>query len=84
MVRDKRSGADFILGLDPTEDPGRLLASPRTGEILQKASRRYDVILIDTPPVLAVSEAMSLAAFADRILVVVRSETTPRAAVLLP
>ena len=82
-MRDTRSGADLILALDPAEDPGRLLASPRMAEILRTASRRYDVILIDSPPVLAVSEAISLATLADRMLVVVRSEATPRSAVLV-
>jgi polysaccharide biosynthesis transport protein len=83
LVPDKRSRADFILGLDPVEDPGRLLASPRMAGILKTASRRYDVILIDSPPVLAVSETMSLATLADRMLVVVRSESTPRSAVVV-
>jgi succinoglycan biosynthesis transport protein ExoP len=83
VVRDKRSEADFILGLDPVEDPGRLLASPRMAELLKTASERYDVVLIDSPPVLAVSEAMSLATLVDRMLVVVRSEATPRSAVVV-
>jgi tyrosine-protein kinase Etk/Wzc len=51
--------------------------------LLAKARTRYDAIVIDTPPVLAASEAMSLAARADRTLVVVRSETTPRKALLI-
>jgi succinoglycan biosynthesis transport protein ExoP len=82
IVRDTRSGADLILALDPAEDPGQLVASPRMAEILRMARRHYDVVIIDTPPVLAVSEATSLAAFADRMLLVVRSESTPRKAVL--
>jgi polysaccharide biosynthesis transport protein len=82
IVRDTRSGADLILAIDPAEDPGQLVASSRMGEILRMARRRYDVVIIDTPPVLAVSEAMSLAALADRMLLVVRSEVTPRKAVL--
>jgi polysaccharide biosynthesis transport protein len=60
-----------------------LLASSRMAEVLGAARQRYDVIIIDTPPVLAVSEAMSLATLADRLLVVVRSEATPRKAVLV-
>ena len=83
IVRDTRSEADLILALDPAKDPGRLLASARMAEILRTVRARYDVIIVDTPPVLAASEAMSLATLSDRTLVVVRSAATPRQALVI-
>jgi capsular exopolysaccharide synthesis family protein len=83
IVRDPRSTADLVLALDSTEDPGRLLVSVRMAELLAAARTRYDAIVVDTPPVLAASDAMSLAALADRMLLVVRSEVTPRRAALI-
>lgn len=38
---------------------------------------RYDVIVIDTPPVLAVADAATLAALADGVLLAVRWDRTP-------
>ena len=43
----------------------------------------YDLIIIDTPPVLAVSDAMALSSYADAILLAGRWARTPRAAVKL-
>jgi Mrp family chromosome partitioning ATPase len=50
-------------------------------EILEWARVRYEAIILDSPPVLAVSDAMSLAQMSDHLLLVVRSKTTHRNAV---
>lgn len=50
--------------------------------LLQELKTRYDVVVIDIPPILAVSDALSLAGAVDQILYLVRWRTTPRRAVL--
>lgn len=53
-------------------NPSELLASDAMGQILSELSERYDVILIDTPPVNIVTDAMELAKNISGIVMVVR------------
>jgi Mrp family chromosome partitioning ATPase len=50
-------------------------------ELVAWARGRYDYVVLDTPPVSAVTDAAVLAPHADAVLVVVRAEHTPRRAV---
>jgi len=54
-------------------NPSELLMSPRLGQYLETLSQRYDVLLIDTPPVLAVTDAVIIGAHAGSTFLVVRS-----------
>jgi Mrp family chromosome partitioning ATPase len=51
--------------------------------LFRRLRLEYDLIVIDSPPVLAVADAMTLAAQADATLLAVRWGSTPRAAVKL-
>ena len=53
-----------------------LLGSPRVNELLRSLEREFDLILIDTPPGLAVADARVLAKVADGVLLVVRAGQT--------
>jgi uncharacterized protein involved in exopolysaccharide biosynthesis/Mrp family chromosome partitioning ATPase len=55
-----------------------LLTSPKLQGLLATMSLRYDLVIIDSPPVLGTSDALLLARHADRILYVVRWRDTPR------
>jgi polysaccharide biosynthesis transport protein len=52
-------------------------------DALRRLRQEYDLIIIDSPPTLAVADAMVLSAQADAILFAVRWGSTPRAAVKL-
>lgn len=56
------------------------LASSRFDALLAEARRRYDLVIVDTPPVLSVSDALSVAAKADTILFVAAWDRTLRQA----
>lgn len=58
-----------------------LVQSPTLNGLLQDLRGRYDRIIIDTSPVLAVSDTRVLARFADRVIYLVRWSATPRDAV---
>ena len=64
-----------------TGDTQELLASNRMSQLLLAVRETYDLVILDTPPVLPVSDALILARHADATLMVVRWEKTPRAAV---
>lgn len=59
-------------------NPADLLSSSRMGLILEKLSRNYDLILIDSPPVIGLSDALILGRMAEATLLVVSSDQVTR------
>lgn len=53
-------------------NPSELLGSSRTEKILNELSEKYDIIIIDTPPVNIVSDSLNLSRYVAGILTVVR------------
>jgi Mrp family chromosome partitioning ATPase len=53
-------------------DPQTVLGSTRTREILEQLSTLHDVVLIDSPPLLHVSDAVALAPWVDAVIIVAR------------
>jgi capsular exopolysaccharide synthesis family protein len=56
----------------------RLLRSPRFEPLLQRARQEFDVVVIDTPPLLPVFDSAVLSRIVDQLLVVVAANQTPR------
>ena len=54
-------------------NPGELMSSDWMGEVLREARRSADVVLVDTPPILAASDASHLLPQVDGVIVVTRS-----------
>jgi capsular exopolysaccharide synthesis family protein len=59
-------------------NPSELLQSRTMTEIVERARKEYDVIVIDAPPLLPVTDAALLASQADGALIVVRHSKTTR------
>lgn len=59
-------------------NPSELLQSQAMYDVLQHARKEYDVIIVDSPPLLPVTDAALLAAQADGALVVVRHSKTTK------
>src|SRR6202046_3376540 len=60
--------------------PADLLSSHRMREAIAELRRRFKFIVIDSPPVMAATDAVILSALTDGVLLVVRSGTTPKEA----
>lgn len=60
----------------PPPNPSELLASRRGAEVIEAIGEKYEVVLIDCPPVLPVTDAAVLSARVDGILMVVMAGTT--------
>lgn len=58
-------------------NPAELLGSRRMRETLETLRGLYDYVVIDTPPVLPVTDAILLAALSDGVILVVRGQETP-------
>ena len=59
------------------EHPTNLLRSVRARLLVQWATRKFDRVVIDSPPIHAVADAAVLAQYADGVVVVARSGVTP-------
>ena len=61
-------------------NPSEMLASPRMRDLLASLSSEFDYVIIDTPPVLSVTDAVLLSKLADSTLLVIRAGMTSKAA----
>lgn len=66
-------------GALPT-NPSGLLSGVRMRVLLQELAKSFDLVILDTPPVLATADAGILASLADGVLLVVRAGQTDRVA----
>ncbi|MFG0334616.1 MAG: CpsD/CapB family tyrosine-protein kinase, partial [Maioricimonas sp. JB049] len=51
-------------------NPAELLLSPQFSDLLRVVRDRYDVVIVDSPPILAVSEPSTIAAMVDGVVLV--------------
>jgi len=70
-----------LTGGTPTPNPSEMLGSVRMSSLMAALSERCDLVIIDTAPVLAVSDAFPLLGQVSGIVGVARLEQTPRDAV---
>lgn len=64
-----------------SDDPAELLGSERMGALLEGFAAAGDFVVIDTPPLLAASDALPLLMRASSVLGVARLNETPRTAI---
>ncbi|MEL6613091.1 MAG: CpsD/CapB family tyrosine-protein kinase, partial [Bacteroidota bacterium] len=57
-------------------DPAELLGSHKMEQLLAAAREEFDVVILDTSPILAVTDAVLLATYCDATLLVARAEET--------
>lgn len=72
---------DILYAGDIPPNPSELLGSERMRELLNKLSQEYDYILVDSPPVNAVTDARVVANLLDGVLYLVRQNKTEKEAV---
>lgn len=75
---DQLSGMHYLPASRGTANPQDLLASRHMRLFLDRMRSRYDLIVLDSPPVLAVSDSIVLSHVADTTMFLVRWEKTPR------
>jgi tyrosine-protein kinase Etk/Wzc len=71
----------FLITAGPVPpNPTELLETKTMGKLLEELRKHFDYIIIDTPPVGLVPDAMSLMKLADTTLYVIRQRFTDRSA----
>ena len=64
-------------------NPAELLGSNHMKALLQFARQKYEMILIDTPPIIAVTDPSVLARIVDGVIMVIRTASTQRGAAIM-
>ena len=59
-------------------NPSELLASDRMKHLIEEVRGKFAYVIFDSPPVLAVTDAVVLAAYADGVILCVHGGQTPR------
>ncbi|HCF6536805.1 MULTISPECIES: polysaccharide biosynthesis tyrosine autokinase [Klebsiella] len=68
------AGIDYISrGISPP-NPAELLMHHRLGGLIDWASQNYDIVILDTPPILAVTDAAIIGHYAGTTLLIARFE----------
>lgn len=78
VQRDKPSGLDYLPAGSKVPNPQDLLGSQQMEKLLRFCAEHYDLVIVDTPPVLAVSDAAMIARIADCSVFITRWGSTPR------
>jgi len=76
LHKDKVLGCDVLFSDKPTINSVDLFSSYKFKEFLQEMRSRYDMVILDTPPVLIVSDARVIAPLVDATLFVARWNKT--------
>ena len=76
IVQDTDRNVDILAtGMTPPH-PLELLSSRSFADILKELQTRYDRIILDSPPLLPVSDPVILSRYADAVVLVVKAEAT--------
>lgn len=71
----------ILVGGRRAPNPAELLSGHTFGELVTEAARKYDRVVIDSAPVLAVSDTLLMTALVQSVCLVVRAKHTARNAV---
>ena len=71
-------GLDVITAGTISPNPAEMIASEEMQTLLRSFQEQYDFIILDTPPINIVSDALSLVSFVDGVALVVRPGYTDR------
>lgn len=71
VVVNINEGFDFIASGEYPKNPSEMLLGPQLNESLTILSKNYDIVIIDTPPVLAVTDAIIISKWAAVKLMVI-------------
>jgi len=75
-------GQLFVLaGGRRAPNPAEILAGPLFGQLIAKAATLFDRVVIDSAPILAVSDTLLMMPYVQTVCIVVRAAKTPRPAI---
>jgi polysaccharide biosynthesis transport protein len=81
IFRDQSTGVQALACTQPLRDPSQLLASPALAQTLAKLREEFDLVVMDSAPVLTANDAALLARLSDILLLVTRHGRTEKTAI---
>ena len=63
-------------------NPAELLGSMQMKELFEETKKNYEIVLVDTPPIIAVTDSSVLSTMVDGVIIVVRSGKSKSEAVI--
>jgi len=76
MFRDRKSALTVMPSGQIPANPLEILASQRFAKVIEQLKEHFAHIIIDTPPINAVSDSLVIAQHADAVIYVVKSDST--------
>jgi polysaccharide biosynthesis transport protein len=76
------NGLYVITSGSGSEEPSGLLHSPLFGDLLDRLTTEFDIVLIDSPPMLHLADARILAGISNGVILVFRARLTDRDAAM--
>ena len=73
------AGVSILPAGPPVDDPATLLGSEAMSHLLNMLSLRFDIVIVDSPALLAVSDTLALVALVDAVILVAGSNIAPDA-----
>ncbi|MDO6724795.1 polysaccharide biosynthesis tyrosine autokinase [Celeribacter halophilus] len=78
VIHDPILGADILVSEPSNVNAADIVSSQRFVDFIQTAREAYDMVIIDTPPVLVVPDARVIAQHVDAVLFTVRWDSTSK------
>ncbi|WP_428355916.1 polysaccharide biosynthesis tyrosine autokinase [Methyloprofundus sp.] len=79
LLTDEKTGMKVLSrGMSSYVNPSDLFASKRMQNILDELKNEFDLVILDSPPVMAVTDSRVLSRMVDKTLFVLRWDDTPR------
>jgi polysaccharide biosynthesis transport protein len=82
IVEDPETGLHLLMSYGKITAVAELLGSKRMYNLVEELKTRYDLVIIDTPPIVGVTDTWSLARNVDSVVFLVRWSQTPQDTVL--
>lgn len=76
LITLQAGGFHFLSAGTPGRDPSRVLKSTRLSDLISRLRQTYDLVIIDTPPVLPVADALILGRWADGAVMAARFDAS--------
>ena len=81
LIQTNVPGLNVLAVMRGTSNPESLLSSESLTDLIRSLEKRFSMVIIDTPPILSVSDATSVIDVAHGCLLVVRAGRSPAASV---
>ena len=79
LLQDEKTGMKILSrGMSSYINPADLFASKRMQQIMDELKEDYDLVILDSPPIMAVTDSRVLSSLVDKTLFVLSWDSTPR------